>query len=181
MPATNLRHQLTEREQQIIDKYSRQHGEVVAVAETVADSDGAIGSPLLRTPLLMRLEHKGVISRSEAEAGERFAHLFRRASLDSLKAGDPARIPMPPGTVSRDLPASAEHCRRLVSDAVRALGGGGSPLAGAAWNVIGLEQSVRAWALATRRPHALATGILVGALAALSAHFAGRSSRQRRA
>ena len=47
--------QLTERDLQIINRYSAQHGQVVAVAETVADVDGGIGAPLLRVPLLARL------------------------------------------------------------------------------------------------------------------------------
>lgn len=170
--ATGLR-QPSKRERELVGEFAVRHGMVRGLDVPIADDTGGIGMPLVRVPLLARLEMRGTITRREAEAGARFHQLFQMAALDTLKAGDMARVPMPPGTARGDLSSSAEGCRRAVSAAMTALGGAGSPAAGAAWNVIGLEQSVRRWAIATRRPEALACGILIGALGVLASHFAG--------
>ena len=174
--AADLR-QLTPREEALVGKYRLQHGPVAGVG-MVADSDGNIGAPLLQLPLLARLEQRGVIDRRSAAAGARFHELFRIASLDTLKAADVSRVPLPPGTARHDLPASGERARRAVSDVMTALGGAGSAAASVIWNVCGLETSVRQWALTTQRPEHLCAGILVGALSALAGHFDGHKPRR---
>jgi len=108
----------------------------------------------------------------------KFHALFRIAALDALKAADMARVPAAAGMVAADLSSSQERCRRQVSDAMVALGGAGSPAASIIWHVAGLEWSVNRWAIATKRPAERSCGILIGALAALAAHFAGHR-RQR--
>lgn len=176
--AAGLR-RLSPREAAIVGPFAAQHDRVVGFEMPISDDSGAISAPLLRLPLLARLEMRGVISAQEAAAGEKFHMLFRIGSLDPLRAGDMARTPVT-GSRAGDLSGRAEHCRRRVSQAMTALGGAASPAASAVWSVCGLQTSVREWALATRRPHQLATGILIGGLAALAAHFAG-VARQRRA
>lgn len=171
--AAGLR-QISENERERVGgRYGTQHGQVLAFAETIGDDDGRISAPLLRVPLLMKLEHKGAITRRQAEAGATFHTLFQRAALDSLKAADLSRIPMPPGTVSRDLAGSTERCRRLVSEAMTSLGGAGSPAASAVWHIVGLEWRPAHWAAVTRRHHTLALGVLVAGLGMLASHFAG--------
>jgi len=172
--AAGLR-QLTERELAIVGKYSAQHGAVRGLEAPIADVAGGIGAPLLRLPLLARLEHRGAITRTEAEAGERFHDLFQRGGLDGLKAADMGRIPAAGGMMFGDqISPSGERCRVRVTEAMTALGGAGSVAASAVWHVVGFEMSVRQWALATRRRQELACGILVAALGLLAAHFAGR-------
>jgi hypothetical protein len=163
---------LTEREQAIVNKYSTQHGQVRGLEVPIADDAGNVSMPLLRLPLLMRLEQRGTISRVEAEAGAYFHELFWRAGLDGLKASDMTRVPTAVGAVPGEISPSNERCRVRVAEAVAALGGNGSVAASIIWHVCGLEWSVRRWAIATRRPQEMACGILIGALAALSAHFA---------
>lgn len=170
MPALR---QLTERELAIIGKYSAQHGQVRGFEQSVADDNGAISLPLLRVPLLLKLEHRGAISRQQAEAGCLFHMLFQRAALDALRAADMGRVPMPPGTVPRDPSASVERCRQQVSAAMTALGGAGSVAASIIWHCCGLEWSPHRWAQVTRRHHDFAHGCLAAALAALASHFAG--------
>jgi len=172
--ATSLR-RLTKRERERVGEYAAQHGRVLGFANVLADDRGGIGSPLVRLPLLARLEARGTISAAEAVAGARFHGLFRIAALDALKAASMDRAPG--GAGPGDLPASAERARRAVSQAMTALGGAGSPAAAAVWNVIGMEMSVRQWSLAARRSQEQCTGILIGALAALAAHFAGLRHR----
>ena len=172
----NLR-QLSARERDIIGRFALQHGQVLGHDLPISDADGRISSPLQRVPLLSRLEARGTISRAEAAAGERFHELFRRASLDELRAADMSRTPG--GAGPGDLPASGERCRRQVSEAMTALGGAGSAAASAVWHVVGLGQSINQWALATQRRQEFATGILVGALSTLAGHFVGHRQPRR--
>jgi hypothetical protein len=163
---------LSRGERQRIGEYALQHGRVLGFSNVLADHDGHIGSPLIRLPLLSRLEARGTISAAEAGAGERFHGLFRIAALDALRAASMERR-TPGGTAPGDLSPAGERCRRRVSDAMTALGGAGSPAGGAIWHVCGLEWSVRQWAITARRPNEQCSGILIGALAALAAHFSG--------
>ena len=180
MAASGLR-QLTERERAIVGKYAAQHGEVRALDETVVDDDGGIGMPLLRLGTLTRLEHRGTITRAEAEAGERFHLLFQNGGLDGLKAADMARVSAAGGMAGDRIPPSHERCRARVAAAMAALGGNGSIAASIAWHVVGLEWSVNRWATATGRPADRACGVLCAALSLLAAHFAGgRSARPAR-
>lgn len=163
--------QLTERERAIVGEHAARHGQVRGLEAPIADDDGNISMPLVRVSVLERLHRRGTISAGEAAAGELFAKLFRIASLDPLKAADMERVPAGRGG---DLPPSAERCRRRVADAMIALGGAGSPAASAIWHICGLEWSVSRWAATARRSQEQCCGILIGALAALAAHFAGR-------
>jgi hypothetical protein len=173
--------QLTPREQAIINRYSAQHGRVVGLEAPIADSAGGIGMPLLRLGTLARLERRGAITPAEAAAGERFHALFQKGGLDGLRAADVSRVPVAAGTaVAGDISPSNERCRRRVAEALLSLGGHGSVAASAIWHIIGLEWTTRRWAITVRRSKEEACGILIGALAALAAHFAGgRRTRPR--
>jgi hypothetical protein len=83
-----------------------------------------------------------------------------------------SRIPRGAGcSAGRDIPGN-ERARRDIAELVDALGGHGSILASCAWHVLGLEWSVRKWALTVRRGALVACGILVAVLAFLEQHFA---------
>jgi hypothetical protein len=67
------------------------------------------------------------------------------------------------------------HARRRVHEAMEALGGISSPAGSCVWHVVGLQRSVREWAIRQGwggRPvrQEQAQGILVGALGVLAAH-----------
>lgn len=170
--------QLTPREQLLVDKFSAQHAPVRAFAQPIADDAGDVSSPLIRVSMLAQLERRGTITSAEAQAGDRFHRLFRVAALDSLRAADMGRTPAAAGYRAIELSDSSERARRRVSAAMAALGGAGAPAAGVAWNVLGMEMSLRQWAIASQRQHQVATGILVAALGMLAAHFG--PGRQRR-
>ena len=67
------------------------------------------------------------------------------------------------------------HARRRVHEAMEALGGISSPAGSCVWHVVGLQRSVREWAIRQGwggRPvrQEQAQGILVAALGMLAAH-----------
>ena len=68
------------------------------------------------------------------------------------------------------------HARRRVHEAMEALGGIGSPAGSCVWHIVGLQRSVREWAIRQGWGGRLieqteARGILVAALGVLAAHL----------
>jgi hypothetical protein len=96
------------------------------------------------------------------------------ANLDPLRALPILRIP---GTGrDPDLNDRQLHARRCVHKALEALGGISSPAGSCVWHLVGLQRSVREWALRQGwggRPvrQEQAQGILVAALGMLAAHL----------
>ncbi len=73
------------------------------------------------------------------------------------------------------------HARRRVHAAMEALGGMSSPAGSCVWHVIGLQRSIRDWAMRQGwggRPvrQEQAQGILVAALGVLAAHLGYRAA-----
>ena len=94
------------------------------------------------------------------------------ANLDPLRALPILRVP---GTGREpDLSERQLHARRRVHEAMQALGGISSPAGSCVWHVVGLQRSVREWAMRQGwggRPvrQEQAQGILVAALGMLAA------------
>ena len=68
------------------------------------------------------------------------------------------------------------HARRRVHEAMEALGGISSPAGSCVWHVVGLQRSVREWAIrqgwgGRLIDHKAAGGILIAALGVLAAHL----------
>ena len=103
-----------------------------------------------------------------------FQAAFIVAQLDPLRALPILRVP---GTGREpDLNERQLHARRRVHEAMAALGGISSPAGSCVWHVVGLQRSVREWAMRQGwggRPvrQEQAQGILVAALGMLAAHF----------
>jgi hypothetical protein len=82
-----------------------------------------------------------------------------------------------PGTGREpDLSERQLHARCQVHQAMAALGGISSPAGSCMWHVVGLQRSVREWAIRQGwggRPvdHKAAAGILIAALGVLAAHL----------
>jgi hypothetical protein len=82
-----------------------------------------------------------------------------------------------PGTGREpDLSERQLHAKRRVHEAMQALGGLFSPAGSCVWHVVGLQRSVREWAIrqgwggrSVRQEQA--QGILVAALGMLAAHY----------
>ncbi|MGE5536352.1 MAG: DUF6456 domain-containing protein [Acidobacteriota bacterium] len=129
----------------------------------------------------------GAITPAMHAASRDFQAAFTVASFDSMPRVNlnlMARSPSPAHDVynfsDRQLAA-----RERVARAIDALGGHGSPAGSCVWHVVGMQTSVREWALRQGwggRPvrQESAQGILVAALGVLAKHFGIRESGERR-
>jgi hypothetical protein len=108
------------------------------------------------------------------DAAKDFQAAFIVAQLDSLRALPIMRVP---GTgQDPELNERQLHARGRVHEAMAALGGISSPAGSCVWHVVGLQRSVREWAMRQGwggRPveQTEARGILVAALGVLAAHL----------
>ena len=136
-----------------------------------ADPDGR---PVLRhrvVDTLGKMLRTGTITQEMHDAAKDFQASFIVANLDSLRAVPILRVP---GTGREpELNERQLHARRRVHDAMAALGGISSPAGSCVWHVVGLQQSVREWAIRHGwggRPvdQKEAKGILVAALGMLA-------------
>jgi hypothetical protein len=115
----------------------------------------------------------GKVSEQDGAARD-FQTAFIVANLDPLRALPVLRVP---GTGREpDLNHHQLHARRCVHEALQALGGLSSPAGSCVWHVVGLQRSVREWAIRQGwggRPvrQEQAQGILIAALGMLAMHF----------
>jgi hypothetical protein len=150
-----------------------------------ADPDGR---PVLRhrvVDTLGKMLHAATITPEMHDAAKDFQAGFIVANLDPLRALPILRVPgtgREPELNERQLDA-----RRRVHEALRALGGINSPAGSCVWHVIGLQKSVREWAIrqgwnGREVRQEQAQGILVAALGVLvSCHGRGERRLQGRA
>jgi hypothetical protein len=108
------------------------------------------------------------------DAAKELEAAFIVANLDPLRALPIARVPG--NGREPDLNERQLHACRRVHNAMAALGGIGSPAGSCVWHVVGLQSSVREWAMRQGwggRPvrQEQAQGILIAALGMLARHF----------
>jgi hypothetical protein len=125
---------------------------------------------------LARMLRAGTITPEMHDAARTFQAAFGIANLDPLRAAPLLRVP----GVRRepDLSERQLEARRRVHAALQALGGINSPAGSCVWHVVGLQRSVREWAMRqgwNGRPvrQEQAMGILVAALGVLAGEFSG--------
>jgi hypothetical protein len=129
---------------------------------------------------LGKMLRAGTIDQAMHDAAKDFQAAFIVAQLDPLRALPVLRVP---GTGrERDLNETQLHARRRVHEATAALGGIGSPAGSCMWHVVGLQRSVREWAIRQGwggRPvrQEQAQGILIAALGVLASHDWRRRAR----
>jgi hypothetical protein len=113
----------------------------------------------------------GTIDEAMHDAAKDFQAAFIIANLDPLRALPILRVP---GTGREpDLNERQLHARRRVHWAMQALGGISSPAGSCVWHVVGLQRSIREWAMrqgwgGRRVDQKQAQGILVAALGILA-------------
>jgi hypothetical protein len=123
----------------------------------------------------------GTIDQAMHDAAKDFQAAFIVANLDSLRALPILRVP---GTDrAPDLNERQLHARDRVHKALEALGGISSPAVSCVWHVVGLQRSVREWAIRQGwggRPvdQKQAQGILIAALGMMAQQF-GRGEARR--
>jgi hypothetical protein len=138
------------------------------------DPDGRIVYHHRTVDTLGKMLGAGTITAEMHDAAKDFEAAFIVANLDPLRALPILRVP---GTGrEQDLNERQLHARRRVHTALQALGGISSPAGSCVWHVVGLQHSVREWAIRqgwNGRPvrQEQAQGILVAALGVLATHF----------
>jgi hypothetical protein len=121
-----------------------------------------------------RMLRAGTITREMHDAARDFAATFTIARFDPVVCMSLDRLP---GSSSpADLTDAQVDARRRVGEAINALGGLGSPAGGCVWHVVGMQRSIREWAMRQGwggRPigEKQAHGILVAALGMLAGHY----------
>jgi len=138
------------------------------------DPDGRIVYHHRTVDTLGKMLRAGTIAQEMHDAAKDFQAAFIVANFDPLRALPLLRVPgngREPELHERQLDA-----QRRVHEALEALGGIGSPAGSCVWHVVGLQRSVREWALRQGwggRPvrQEQAQGILVAALGVLAGHF----------
>lgn len=156
----------------VVSAERRQHDRVGAGGQMLDDA-GVISSPFRVESMLERMERLHDIGGAERDAGELFQDLFRLAHFDPLRAGDLMREVRSAGPNGG---SDIERARNKIDDAMRAMGGHGSPCGSCAWFVLGNEITVAEWARREgwgghpMRPE-VAKGTLIGALGVLVKHF----------
>jgi hypothetical protein len=138
------------------------------------DPDGRIVYHHRTVDTLGKMLRAGTITQAMHDAAKDFQAAFIVANLDPLRAMPILRVPgtgREPEFNERQL-----HARRRVHGAVASLGGISSPAGSCVWHVVGLQRSVRDWAMrqgwsgrTVRQEQA--QGILVAALGVLAAHL----------
>jgi hypothetical protein len=123
---------------------------------------------------LARMLKSGTINEAMHDAARDFQAAFTIANLDPIRAAPLVRVPGAGG--KPDLNERQIDARRQVHEAMQALGGIGSPAGSCVWHVVGLQRSVREWAIRQGwggRPvrQEQAQGILIAALGMLAARL----------
>ncbi len=148
---------------------------VERVEHAIADDQGRPSQPYRSIDILAAMEKRSAITAAMRVAGETFRSHFTMAQLDPLKAVDWSS---PTVSGRRPVPLSSpiENARESVWRALLHVGGIGSAGGSCLWHVIGLESSLKKWATeqgwrVRRVSEEAASGILIGALSALEAHY----------
>jgi hypothetical protein len=139
-----------------------------------ADPDGRIVVHHRTVDTLGKMLHAGTITEQMHDSAKDFQAAFIVANLDQLRALPILRVP---GTGREpDLSERQLDARRRVHESLQALGGISSPAGSCVWHVVGLQRSVREWAIRQGwggRPvrQEQAQGILIAALGMLATHY----------
>lgn len=154
-------------------KWRMQHG---GFSEPIRGADPETGSPVAHrraVDTLGMMLSNGTITQEMHDAGAYFRALFRSGALDGMSKSPLLRMP---GATADSLSDHHMDARRKVAAALDALGRHDSAAGSCAWHVIGMESSVREWAMrqgwrGRPVPPPQAQGMLVATLSVLAGHF----------
>jgi hypothetical protein len=154
-------------------KWRLQHG---SFSEPIREADPETGTPVVHRRAIDTLGQmlaNGTITQEMHDAGGLFRRQFRAAALDALRAAPLLRLPAATGDTITERQTQA---RRQIAAAMTTLGGPSSAPGSCVWHVVGLECSIREWAMrqgwnGRPVPASQAQGMLVAALAVLATHY----------
>jgi hypothetical protein len=158
------------------------HGPIERLERAISDARNNVSRPYRALDTLAIMERRGSITAGMRQAGEDFRARFATAHLDPLRSLDISRLRLgdrPSCAVDEGPGERIEAARDAVWRAIQSVGGLSSPAGSCVWHVIGLECSLKAWAIergwsGRRVSQEAASGILIAALGALEAHFGNR-------
>ena len=141
------------------------------------DGPSSTTAPSIRLGIMLRA---GTITKDMHDAARDFQAQFTIARFDVVRCMPLVRLPGGGGRA--DLTDAQVDARRRVGEALDALGGLGSPAGGCVWHVVGLQRSIREWAMRQGwggRPVRVeqAQGILIAALGTLAGHYGYEKKR----
>lgn len=150
-----------------------QHG---GFADAVREADPETGTPVQHrraVDTLGAMLVNGTITAEMHEAGCVFRTQFRLAALDGMRTTQLIRMPKGTGTTLTERQVAS---RDKVAAALDALGRTASPGGSVVWHVLGLECSIREWAMSQGwqgKPiaPAQAQGMFAAALSVLAVHY----------
>ena len=150
-----------------------QHGDFSPPSFDTDPDTGAVVMHHRAVDTLGMMLSNGTITPEMHDAGATFRTLFRNAALDRMASSSLLRAR---GGAGDPISERNVDARTKVAAAIDILGGHDSAAGSCAWHVIGLECSVREWAMRQGwrgRPvaPAQAQGMLVATLSVLAAHF----------
>lgn len=152
----------------------RAHGLIERLERPIADEDGRPVTPYRAIDTLAAMLRKSTITPAMHQAGEEFQALFLTAHLDTLRVPDLRRVPQ--GMHDLPITLAQAEARKKVWLALKTLGGMAAPAGSCVWHVIGCQWTLKDWALrqgwnGRALTQETASGILVGSLGVLQAHF----------
>ena len=159
----------------------RQHDVLEPVYEADPEGRPVIHHRTVDTLVIML--RAGTITKEMHDAARDFQAQFTIARFDAIRCTSLVRLPG--GSGPGDFTDAQVDARRRVGGALDALGGLGSPAGSCVWHVVGLQRSIREWAMRQGwggRPVRAeqAQGILVAALGVLAGWYGyATAGRQR--
>jgi hypothetical protein len=149
-------------------------GLIERAPHAIADEAGRPARPYRAPSALDILLRRKTITPAMHQAGEDFHALFVAAALDPLRAADLLRVP--DGAHDMPLTLRQAEARKSIWRALKSLGGMSAPAASCVWHVVGCEWTLKNWAEqqgwnGRALSQEAASGILVGSLGVLQAHF----------
>ena len=158
--------------QPVVACTSRPDGALEAVYE--ADPDGRPVVHHRTVDTLGIMLRAGTITKAMHDAARDFQAQFTIARFDVVRCMSLVRVPGSSGP--GDLTDAQVDARRRIGKALDALGGLGSPAGSCVWHVVGLQRSIREWAMRQGwggRPigEKPAQGVLIAALGVLARHY----------
>lgn len=123
--------------------FRRQHERVEWSGQQIADEQGDIGSPRIVVDTLKAMIRTGTLSEAQERAGRSFQDDFTVAHLDQLRANDLLQPLAGRGGQVGAYGRTISDARKRIAEAVKMLGGIGSPAGRMAWEVLGEQRSIR--------------------------------------